>query len=164
MIKKQLTPENALNRIADLCARSEQCTHEVVEKLKKWGISPTDSARIIKTLKENRYIDDSRYANAYATDKLRFSGWGRRKIAIMLRNKRIPATYIQNALNLIDDNEYLNKATDVLKSHCRNTDILQNRDEIIKLIRFGMQRGFEYDTIIKAIKSLQKEAEISRIS
>ena len=161
MNKKSIKPENALSRLADLCARSEQCSYEVSEKLKKWGISTTDRSRILKTLKEGRYIDDFRYAAAYAADKLRFSGWGKRKIALMLRAKRIPAEHIQQVISNIDPDEYLQHAVTLLKTRCHGTSTLKSREETIKIVRFGMQRGFEYDILVKALKSIEKHAQNS---
>ncbi len=156
MIKKPLKPENALTRLADLCARSEMCSHEALEKLYKWGISRTDSEKIIATLENGRFIDDTRFAASYASDKFRFSGWGKRKIAVMLRAKRISPEIIRNALSLIEDNEYFESAIRILKSRCSHQGLPDTREETARLLRFGAQRGFEPEILFKALAIIKR--------
>ncbi|MCM1022195.1 MAG: RecX family transcriptional regulator [Muribaculum sp.] len=154
MIRKSISMQNALTRMADLCARSEQCSFEVNEKLIKWGLPAPDRAKILATLCDNQFVDDSRYAAAYVTDKFRFSGWGRRKIAVMLRAKHIPAAYISEALGLIADDDYLAMAVKVMKTRCRGR-LPESSEEVMKMVRFGVQRGFETDVLFKAIAQLR---------
>ena len=52
--RKPITPDNALRRLEDLCARSEQCSGEARKKLYNWGISAKDAERNISTLIETR--------------------------------------------------------------------------------------------------------------
>lgn len=158
MIKKTITQENALQRAADLCSRSEQCRQEIREKLNRWGLGSNDAEKIIARLVNERYIDDRRYARAYVADKFRFSGWGRRKIALMLRTKRIEAGFIEEALGRINKDEYADSALKLLKSRCRG-HIPESREESARLIRFGMQRGFEADILIKALSRLRRLQE-----
>lgn len=158
MIRKPITPENALARAADLCSRSEQCRQEISEKLYRWGLGSNDIEKILARLEKERYIDDRRYARAYTADKFRFSGWGKRKIILMLRSKRIDATYIAEAIGRIDPEEYTDTALRLLKSKCRG-QIPESREESARLIRFGMQRGFEADTLFKALNRLRRQQE-----
>ena len=39
-MNKPLTPDQAMNRAAALCARSEQAPADIREKLLKWGLNP----------------------------------------------------------------------------------------------------------------------------
>ena len=158
MIKKPMKPENALARVADLCARSEQCRHEVREKLMRWGIGTADTEKIIARLEQERYIDDSRYARAYVADKFRFAGWGKRKIALMLRSKRIASDSINDALDQIDDDEYFDAALRTLRSRCRG-QLPETREDAARILRFGAQRGFETDILFKALRTLRQTLE-----
>ena len=54
----------------------------------------------------DKYIDDKRYAAAFANDKIKFSHWGKIKVAYALRQKNIPQQFIDYALSLINSNEY----------------------------------------------------------
>ena len=91
---RMLTYEQAMLRLTSLCSTSEHCQSDGREKLYKWGLSREDSEKIIDYLLDEKYIDEYRYANAYANDKLRFSHWGRAKIRSMLYMQHIPEACI----------------------------------------------------------------------
>ena len=104
--RKELNDEAAFDRMAALCARSEQSTGEVRQKLYRLGIGGERSDAIISRLVEERFIDNARYARAYVSDKMRFAYWGRRKIRIGLRAKGVDESYIVRAMDEIDMDEY----------------------------------------------------------
>ena len=105
---KTLTPPEALHRAAALCSSSEHCIADIREKLSRWGIGEPDARTIVERLVQERFIDEERYAIAFAKDKFRFSGWGRIKIRYALQQKRIGNSDIVNALSLIDEEAYTN--------------------------------------------------------
>ena len=154
MIKrKPLTVENATVRIETLCARSEQCTSEVVQKLRQWGIADADVRRIVSSLCERRFVDDARYAEAFVRDKVLFNRWGRIKIRQALKLKRVADDYIDDAMALVDENEYHRSLLTVLQSKARMMDDSRSYEGRNKLLRFGVSRGFEPAMVIKMIRS-----------
>ncbi|MDE6565010.1 MAG: RecX family transcriptional regulator, partial [Muribaculaceae bacterium] len=84
-----MTPEEAYNYAAALCNKAEYCRSEIISKLRNKGLDPADMPAVIQRLEEQRLIDDRRYAMAFARQKFRNQYWGRRKIEIELRRKRI---------------------------------------------------------------------------
>ena len=58
--KKPASPEALKLKMADLCARSEQCEYDIREKLRRKMLPIADIDRIICFLIENRFIDDLR--------------------------------------------------------------------------------------------------------
>lgn len=157
MIRKKETDINKERlRLAGLCARSEQCEHDIRTKLDKTTLTSSQKEEIIMFLKENKFIDDSRFAGSFVRDKLKFSKWGKRKIRFYLFQKHISASVINMAIDEIDESEYFKVAFDLIKSKCLHLDI-QSRDDIAKLYRSMMTRGFSGDTIKKAIIKLQTD-------
>ena len=76
---------------------------------------------------------------------------GRQKIAMALRQKSIPQDLIIQALNSIDQEEYLktlNKIISAKRKTLKNSDEYQNN---IKLIRAAVSKGFEIPLIRKTI-------------
>ncbi len=143
-----LTYENALSRAAALCAKCEQCTPDLMKKLLNWGVKLSDASKIISKLIELNFVDDIRFSKAYAHDKLNFSGWGRRKIQQGLWAKRLPASVIEVSCDEIDEDEYKRIALKVMKSKARSMkEWPLNRENKLKLIKYVMQRGFEYPLI-----------------
>ena len=148
---RQLTYEQALTRITSLCSASEYCIHDINEKLYRWGISNTDSERIIDYLLDEKYIDEARYAQAYTNDKLRFSHWGRIKIKSMLRMKHISDRDINNAFDNITEEEYESILRDIIKGKAKSEGDAEDYASRAKIIRFALQRGFEMGEITKFI-------------
>lgn len=60
----------------DLCSRSEQCSADLAKKMHGWGISSGNIEKILALLVRDRFVDDNRFAAAFACDKYRFAGWG----------------------------------------------------------------------------------------
>lgn len=146
-----LTFEQALQRAASLCCGSEHCVSDIREKLFRWGVSKDDAERVVDLLLDEKYIDESRYARAYVNDKVRFSHWGRVKIRAMLRMQHISDAHISEALDGIDEEEYLGVLEGVVDAKRRSLGGGNDYASRAKIIRFAMQRGFEMQEISKFI-------------
>ena len=48
--KRPMLEPQALKKLADLCAKGEHCSGEMLEKMRKWGLSEDAQARIIEKL------------------------------------------------------------------------------------------------------------------
>lgn len=152
-MKKPLTPDAALERLEELCSRSEQCTDDVRRKLYRWQIEPDEADRIVDSLIDNRFVDDARFARAFVRDRYRFAGWGRRKIRAALAVKRIPSSTVSEAMDEIDGALYQRKAFAALQAKLHGLDRSDPRACREKLLRFGLSRGYETDLVIRIIES-----------
>lgn len=141
--RQPLTTAQALNRAAALCARSEQATGDMREKLLKWGLGADDASRVLQQLVEQGFIDDRRYAVAFVKDRFAFNGWGRIKIAHQLRLKGIAAQYIDEALTAIDEDRYRERLTELLRAKWRTVKDREPRAAWAAMMRFAASRGFE---------------------
>lgn len=155
MIKRQLTSKEALVKAEDLCARSERCRSEISEKLRQWGIGSSEKEKILESLENRRFIDEHRYAEAFARSKFLFSRWGRVKIAQALAAKRIPRDFIDEALDLIDEEEYQESVAVIVKRKAQDMDVPLSREDAQRLARFAMSRGFEWKYVKKALDRLR---------
>ena len=151
--KRPLSPEAAQIRAEELCARAEHCSHEIREKLLRWGVSPSDALRIIDSMTAKRFIDDARFARAYVRDKLEYSRWGRRKIALGLYQKRIPSATAREALDAIDPERYLAALQAILAAKRRTLAEPDTYDGRTKLFRHAASRGFEPTLIAQALRT-----------
>lgn len=150
-MKKPLGRKNALARLEELCARSEQCSYDLCQKLYKWGVEqPYDD--IIDSLIDGKYLDDERFAAAFVRDKYRFDRWGRRKIARALMAKRIPSAVISEALENIDAREYAMNCYNLLDARRRQlSDALSDYEKRARLLRFAAGRGYEPSLIMRLL-------------
>lgn len=150
--KRPLTPSQALNRAAALCARSEQAPADVHAKLIKWGLNASDAARVMEGLTEQGFINEERFAKAFVKDKFTFNGWGKIKIAHQLRLKSIPAAIIQDAMTIIDDDAYQDRLVALLRAKWRTVRDREPRAAWAAMMRFAASRGFEASLASACIK------------
>ncbi len=150
-MKQEISEKEALLRLAALCAQGEHCQWEMTEKLRKWEIGEEAQARIMQKLVSGRYVDDERFARAFAMDKVRYNKWGRRKVEQALWQKRIDDDIRQRVLDDISDEEYLNILRPLLKQKRRTTKAASDYELDQKLIRFAVGRGFTFDIIRQCI-------------
>lgn len=133
----------ALSKAMDLCARREVCRSEIIEKLHMWGLDGPATERAVEILVKERFIDEDRYARAFVKDKFSTNRWGKYKLSLLLRAKKIPDALITDALATIDDELYLKTIRDELKIHRRQIRAKNLYDLKGKLLRFGLSRGYE---------------------
>lgn len=142
-----MSEQEALLRLTSLCSTAEHCSHEMLEKMRRWEIDEDTQARIMEYLVKEKYIDDERYARFFAKDKISYNKWGRRKVEQAMWQKHIDADIQQRVLGEIDDDEYLLILRPLLKSKRRTVKAANNYEMNMKLIRFAMGRGFTMDII-----------------
>lgn len=153
---RQLLPDQARLRMADLCSRSEHCRADIADRLARHGISPTDSEAILDFLCRNGFISDERFAKAFVADKVRFNAWGRIRIARELYMKGVDREAVKNAIDGIDYEQYHEAAMKAARSKCRSIDI-DSREGKMKLYRFMASKGYESSVISAVIERIRKE-------
>src|SRR5574344_2706096 len=146
-----MNEKEALQKVEGYCSTGEHCESEVREKMRRMEIEPEVVVKIIRSLKENRFIDETRYAGAYAHDKLRFSKWGRLKIAIGLKQKQISQEVIDDVLSNLDEAEYKDILRQVIVSRRKSIKGKTDYECNIKLLKSVAGRGFEISLIRKYI-------------
>ncbi len=151
--RRPLSPQAALVKLQDLCARSEQCSHEVLTKLNKWAIGETTARKILALLKRDRYVDDRRYAEAFVRDKVVFNRWGRVKIRLALIAKKVDRDIIDVALATVDTDEYTAALRQVLRAKALSMTETDSYESRTKLLRYAVSRGFEVSEVVRWIKN-----------
>lgn len=154
--KQPLSPTQAFNRAAALCARSEQSSCGIGEKLIKWGLNASDAHQVLEQLMEQGFIDDGRYARAFVKDKFAFNGWGRVKISYQLRQKGIPAELIADALTAIDEDLYRQRLIELLSAKWCSVSHDNSRAAWAAMMRFACSRGFETPLAAECVKQVTR--------
>ena len=96
--KKTLTPEQAYVKIRHYCAFQERTQEEVKRKLSGYGVSWNDANVLISRLIEENFLNEERFARSFAGGKFRMKGWGRKKIEMELKMRRVSAYSIRKAI------------------------------------------------------------------
>jgi regulatory protein len=145
--KKTITEQQALQKLAALCARGEHCQYDLTEKLRRWGVDDEAQARIMAKLVDGHYVDDERYARAFVSDKVRFAKWGRRKVEQALWQKHISEDISHRVLDEVAEENYSETLRQLLAQKRKTIKAASDYELNQKLIRFALSRGFTYDII-----------------
>ncbi len=136
--------KSALSSLQRSCVKREHCRQDIYRKALKAaeGDIPT-AQKMVEELVEDRFVDDARYAAAFAREKSSLSGWGRVKISYTLRGKGISAGDIDAALLEVDEGS----ASERLEKLLRNKWTVLQEDSYgkFKLIKYALTRGYEYN-------------------
>jgi regulatory protein len=151
--RKQVSVANAVVRLQTMCSRSEHCEFELREKLRMWCVPQADAETILADLHAERFYDDSRFAAAYVREKMLFNRWGRRKIMLGLRAKRVDTSIIRNVLADVDEDEYTGVLLGFMKAKARSISEGNTYEGRTKLYRAAMARGYESDLIARILRS-----------
>lgn len=147
--------EKVLDRMRNLCSRREYCRADIMKK----AMSALDGDRekaekVIEILVAEKYIDELRYASAFARDKSSISGWGETKIRYMLSSKGVPREVIDKALEEIDGAKAMTRLERLMENKYRSLkDDPQCR---LKMLRFGRGRGYGYEEVSEVLEILMK--------
>ncbi|MBL0268396.1 MAG: RecX family transcriptional regulator [Chitinophagaceae bacterium] len=145
--KKQLTKEQALQKLKHYCAYQERCHSEVKEKLYSLGVWKKDHDAIISTLIEENYLNEERFAIAYAGGKWRMKHWGRVRIRYELKQKQVTEYCIKKALKQIDEEEYLQVLHETAAAKYASLKSDQYLVRKKKTMDYLVNRGFEMSLV-----------------
>jgi len=141
-------------RMQNLCARSEKCSGEIMQKLYSLGLTEQESTRIIESLKQEKFIDDERFARIFVREKFRINHWGKIKIRFALSSKKVDKDHIDSALDEIDPVEYIEMLEKIIREKNRKIKESNVYKRKAGLFRYASQRGFESELIYDKLDML----------
>lgn len=154
-----MTEEAIFQKMAALCAKGEKCSQQIREKLLHWKIDEDSVERIVNRLVAERFIDNARYAKAFAHDKAHFAAWGSIKISHALRMKGIDNNDIEDAIALIDPDFFEQTLVTILRNKKREIVSKPENKQRQTLYRYAVMHGFPTSKITYHINKLFKEDE-----
>lgn len=159
--RRTKTPAQALSALMRLCARAEKSEGDALRLMRGWGLGEEDAARVVAQLVQSRFIDNTRYAEAFVREKARLSGWGAYKISMALRRKGVDKTTTDRALAQITREEAASKLEERLRRKARTLKAATPYDLKTKLIRHGLSLGYDYETVRDTAETIIKESSDS---
>lgn len=148
--------KKAFNDACRILSARPKTRMEMENKLKlKYDDAVIDE--VVKKLQEYDYLNDTEFVRLWVEERKRLKPAGKKKIANELRAKGIEKQVVDEAIEqLIPDD--LDTAVDIIKKRIsRAGGAPEDRKSIQKLYRYLLYRGFDYDTIHRAL-------EISKVS
>lgn len=157
-LKKKITdPDLALSKIESWCAYQERCQQEVRDKLYSWGLWSEAVENIIGELISRNFLNEERFAIAYAGGKFRMKKWGRQKIKNELKKRKVPDVIIRRALKEIGAEDYEAALEKTLASKWKLEKEKHPLKKKMKVMRYMISRGYEADAVNESISKYVKE-------
>ena len=155
---KSKTPEQALQSLMRMCARSERSSGDALRLMKRWGVADDAAHKVLSRLQSERFIDDSRYAEAFVRDKLNLSGWGAFKIKSALRAKGVAKDVIDEVVNpMLEQTDMAERLEEIMRRRMRTLKYSSAYEAKTKLIRFAAGRGYDLDEAIECASKIVEE-------
>ncbi|HYK77596.1 MAG TPA: regulatory protein RecX [Daejeonella sp.] len=152
---KIFSKEQALTKAESYCAYQERSQQEVRDKLYEWGLHQAETEEVIAELITQNFLNEERFALAYALGKFRMKGWGKMKIKQGLKLKKVPEKLIIKALAGIEEQDYLEKLSQLME---QKAQFLKEKDPFkfrLKLMQYLAAKGYEKDLILFLLKNNQ---------
>lgn len=156
MLQKQsLTPQQALQKLKHFCGYQERSHYETVQKLYSLGLYKKDVEILLSQLIEEGYLNEERYAIAFAGGRFRMKQWGRIKIKYELQQNKVSSYNISNALKEIAETDYLKTLETLATKKWASLKGEQYLNRQAKATSYLLQKGFEQNLISKVINELK---------
>jgi len=139
--------DEILSKMQHYCAYQERSHYQVEQKLREFDLIPEAEDHIILRLIEDNFLNEERFARTYVRSKFYHNKWGKRKIIEGLKHHKIQPQLIDKALEEIEQEEYNKLIQTLLKKKIKEYRQENSFQKKQKLIKFMLQKGFEYEKI-----------------
>jgi regulatory protein len=155
MAKKYISRDEALLRMQRYCAYQDRCHQEVRRKLLDLGVYGDDLEEIMAQLVEDQFLDEERFARAFARGKFQIKSWGRIKILQELKARQISSYCQRKALEEIDEDAYRERLDQYLRSKlAEGKEGLSGFEQQQKAAQFALRRGFEPELVWETLRQI----------
>jgi regulatory protein len=159
--KKSPSIDDALARARKYCAYSERNKVEVKKKLVEYGVMEGDINMILEKLVKEGFLNEQRFASAFAGGKFRMKKWGRTRIKMEMKRKGLSTELIEQGLSELPQQAYTDTLDELLNKKWKQLQrkAIGNTSKPImaekqKLIRYALQKGYEQDIIMNRMSKL----------
>ena len=157
--KTRYTPSQAKSKIAKYCAYQERCHQEVRDKLYSFGLSPDDVELLIYEMIQHDLLNEERFAVAFVRGKFIYKKWGRVKIKMELKRRKISDYCIKKGMKEIDGDKYEEVLQGLLEKKITSLKTIKGYQKNYKAAQFVMNKGYEGDIVWALIKEHFSEKE-----
>ena len=152
--QKSYTLSEAIAKLESYCAYQERCHKEVRNKLQEMRLIPDAIDDIIAHLIQNNFLNEERFARAFARGKHNTKKWGRKRILSELKQRNISILNINRAMGEIDDESYLETFNALSKKRISQIHEQNLQKKRKKLADYLLYRGWETHLVYDKVKEL----------
>lgn len=148
------TVREALQKLKNYCAYQERCHKDVEEKLKSLNMIPEAISHIKNELIQENYLNEERFAKAFARGKFRIKKWGRNRIVRELKMRDISKYNINTALKEITEEDYLQVFHELAVNKLNQIKETNPYKRKKKLCDYLLYRGWETHLVYQKAQEL----------
>ncbi len=154
--RKTYTVDEARQKLESYCAYQERCHDEVVGKLRTMSMIPEAIDHIVGHLIEHNFLNEERFAIAFARGKHRIKKWGKIRITNELKARNISQRNVTTALRNISPEEYLTTFEETAERNWESIvgEITQAKRK--KFCDYLLRKGFESNLVYDKLRDLEK--------
>src|SRR5690554_2336759 len=154
--RKILTPAEAKIKIASYCAYQERCQKEVRDKLYEYGLHSHEVENLITSMILEGFLNEERFAKAFARGKFRIKKWGKLRISRELKFRVTSDTLVRIALKEIDEQEYWETLIYLAEKKLTEIKEKDKYKKRAKVYQFLTYKGYETELVQSALESLEQ--------
>jgi regulatory protein len=141
-------------KIAKFCAYQERAHAEVEQKLFSYGLFSEQVQELLAWSITENYVNEERFAIAFAGGKFRLKKWGKIKIGQQLQLKKVSQYSIDKALSLIEDEDYLATTQQLISQKWQSTTADNIYELRNKVARYVINKGYEPEKVWEYTKNI----------
>jgi len=153
--QKSYTVTEAKRTLERYCAYQERCHKEVRQKLRDMRMIPAAADQIIGHLLEHNFLNETRFAQAFARGKFITKKWGKQRIIRELKMRDISQYNITLALKEFSEEEYLStfhQLSEKRWGQLASEKNIQNKKK--KFTNYLFYRGWESNLVWEKLRDL----------
>ncbi len=151
---RPLNPETAFARAAARCSVAEYCCADWRRKFLAAGLTTEETDAVLQRLQKEGFINEERFARAFAHDKAHYERWGQKKISMALMQKGIPSDVIAAALEELEEEVWAENLETLLERKNRTLNAANDYERRQKLARYAASRGFGAEETFRTIDKI----------
>ncbi len=153
--KKKVSNKEAFLRACNFCAYQERTQQEVRRRLhESYIISRDEVEELIARLIEENFVNEERFAKAFAGGKFRVKRWGRIKIKNELRLRGLSNYCINEAMKEIEEEDYMITLERILEKKAHSIKEKNVMKKKYAVATFAQSKGYESNLIWELLENI----------
>ena len=154
VIRDKVLVRSARERAVRYLTYKDRSEYEILKKLVDAGYDESVAQNAVNELKTIGYLDDTRFAMKYLSERIRTKALSKKTLGYELKNKGLEKEIIERALSEFEINDY----EVALREGKRKFGKYDINDKKIqqKVYRFLLHSGFSYEIADKVVRELKK--------
>jgi regulatory protein len=150
--KKKLSQKEAFIKIQSYCTYQERSHKEVKNKLYEYGLYSSEVEELISALIVDGFLNEERFARAFAGGKFRIKKWGKVKIKQELEMHGLTKRNIATGLKEIDSADYSKTLKALIKKKATQTHEQNLFKKRSLIARYVIGKGYESELVWEMVK------------